>query len=82
MCDFLISDQSLIKENCHNSRANFDIDMEFELGTKPAEKSTAMPKKFDGYVMLARCRIIVIFSIYCEFEAIRKPDCGGMVFKQ
>ena len=32
--DFRISGQSLIKDDCHNSRTNDDIDMKFALVTK------------------------------------------------
>ena len=31
--------------------------------------------------MSRNCDVIVIFSIYSQFEAIRKPDPGRIVFK-
>ena len=30
--------------------------------------------------MSTNCNVIVIFSIYGQFGAIRKPDSGGMVY--
>ena len=38
-------------------------------------------KKFDNYVMSANCDVIVIFPIYCQLGAIRKPESGFRVCK-
>ena len=38
-------------------------------------------KKIDNNVMSNNCDVIVIFLIYCQFGAIRKPDSGKMVCK-
>ena len=38
-------------------------------------------KKFDDDVMSTDCDVIVIFPIYDQFEAIRKPDSGRIVCK-
>ena len=38
-------------------------------------------KKSNVNVMSANCDIIVIFPIYGQFGAIRKPDFGRMVSK-
>ena len=42
--------------------------------TKLYKKNKATSKKFDDDVMLANCNVIVIFPIYGQFRAIRKPD--------
>ena len=39
--DFLISGQSLIKENCHNSRTNDDIDMKLGPVTQSDKRNKA-----------------------------------------
>ena len=66
--DFRISGQSLIKENCHNSRTNGNIDIKFGSLTKIGKK------KFDDGVMLKNCDVIATFPSYGKFGAIRKPD--------
>ena len=43
--DFWISGQSLIKENCHNSRTSNDIDTKLGPVTKLDKKNTTMSKK-------------------------------------
>ena len=40
-----------------------------------------MSKKISDDVMLTNCDVIVIFSIYDQFGAIRKPDSGHIVCK-
>ena len=40
-----------------------------------------MSKKFDDDVMSVNCEVIVIFSIYGQFGAIRKPGSGRIVCK-
>ena len=59
-CNFLISGQSLIKVNFHNSRASDDIYMKFGLVTKPGKREK-QSQKIENDVMLASCDIIVIF---------------------
>ena len=59
--DFRISAQSLIKENCHNSRTSDDIDMEFGPVTKLDKRNKATSKKFDDDVMLENCDAIAVF---------------------
>ena len=39
-----------------------------------------MSKNFDDEVMSKICDVIVIFSIYDQFGAIRKPHSGRRVF--
>ena len=79
--DFRISGQSLLKENCHNSRTGDNIDMKLGPVTKLDNKNKIMLKKIDDDVMLANFEIIEIFPIYGQFGAIRKPDSGCIVCK-
>ena len=53
---FLISGQSFIKENCHNSRTIGDIDMKFGPITK-FDKRNKTSGKFDDEIMLENCGI-------------------------
>ena len=45
------------------------------------KRNKAMSKKFDDDVMSENFDVIVIFSIYCQFGAIQKPDSGHRVCK-
>ena len=49
--DFRISGQSLIKENCHNSRTNDDIDMKLGPVTKLDKRNKTTSKRPDDDVM-------------------------------
>ena len=42
--------------------------------TKPYKRNKTISKKFDDNFMPKNCDVIVIFSIYCQCEAIWKPD--------
>ena len=44
--------------------------------TKRDKRNKATSKKIDDDVMSASCDVIVIFPIYGQFGAIRKPDSG------
>ena len=46
-----LSGQSLIKENCNNSRTSFDIDMKFEPVTKINNRNKKLSKKFGGNII-------------------------------
>ena len=46
-----MSGQSLIEENCHNSRASDDIDMKLEPVSKLDKKNKTTQKKIDNDVM-------------------------------
>ena len=63
MSNFQISGQSLIKENCHNSRTFDDIDMKLEPVTKIHKKNKTMSKKVNADVMSANYDVIVIFLV-------------------
>ena len=73
---FQISGESLINENCHNSRNSNKIDIELGPVTKLDNKNTVTSKKFDSNFMSTNYVVIIIFVIYDEFVAIRKPDSG------
>ena len=73
--DFWISGQSLIKENCQNSRTSDDIDMKFGTETKFDKANKKTSKKIDNDV-------IVNFLICGQFGAIWKPDSGHMSVKR
>ena len=47
--------------------------------TKLNKRNTATSKKFDDGVMSTNCDVIVLFPIYDQFAALRKPDSGCMV---
>ena len=74
--DFRISGQSLTKENCHNSRARDDIGIKLRLVTKLDKRNKTTSKKIDDDIMSGNCDVIVIFPVYGQFGAIRKPDSG------
>ena len=46
---------------------------------KLEKRNKKTSKIFDDYVILENCDIIVIFPIYCQFGAIRKPDSEHIV---
>ena len=79
--DYRISAQSLIKENCHNSRTRDDIDMKLGPVTKLDKRNKTTSKKFDVDVMSENCDVIVIFRIFGQFGAVRRPDSGHRVCK-
>ena len=49
--------------------------------TKVDKRNKTTSKKFDDDVMSAGFDVIVIFPIYGQFGAIRKPDPGRIVGK-
>ena len=55
--------------------------MEFGPVTKLDKRNTITSEKFDNDVPSENCDVIVIFPIYGQFGAIRKPDSGRMVCK-
>ena len=63
-----------MKENCHNSRTNDDIEMKLGPVTKTSNK-------FDDNLMSTNFAVILIFPIYDKFGAIRKPDSEGVAFQ-
>ena len=70
--------QSLIKENCHNSRTSDDIDMKLWPVTKLGKrnKTTSKNWRWPHFGKLWRhCH----FPIYNQFGEFRKPDSGRLV---
>ena len=49
--------------------------------TKLDKKNKTTSKKFDNDIMSQNCDVIVIFPIYSQFGAIRKPNSGCIVSK-
>ena len=49
--------------------------------TKRDKRNKTTSKKFDDEVMSENRDAIVIFAIYGQFGAIRKPDSAGIVCK-
>ena len=45
--------------------------------TKLDKRNKTPTKKFDDNVMSANCDVIVIFPIFGQLGAIRKPDSGS-----
>ena len=70
--NFRISGQSLIKENCNNSRTSDD---------KLDKRNKKTSKKFDVDVMSENCDVIVIFRIFGQFGAVRMRHSGHRVWK-
>ena len=79
--NFRISGQSLKKENCHNSRTCDNTDMKLGTATKLYKRNKTTLKKFEDNLMSANCNVTVIFLIYGQFGAIRKPDSLRIVCK-
>ena len=50
-------------------------------GTKLYKRNKTTPTKFYNDVMSVICDVIVIFSSFGQFRAIRKPDSGCVVCK-
>ena len=47
--------------------------------TKPDKRNKTTSKKFDVDFMSENCDVIVIFLIFGQFGAIRRPDSGHRV---
>ena len=79
--NFQISGQSIIKENCHNSRPSDDIHKKLGPVNKLDKRNKTTPKKLDDAVMSENCNVIAVFPIDGQFGAIRKPDLGRIVLR-
>ena len=77
--NFGISGQSLINKNCHNSRTSNHIDIKLGPVAKLNKRNKTTSQKLHNDVMSINCDVIIIFWIYGQFGAIRKPDSGRMV---
>ena len=72
--NFRISGQSLTKETCHNSGTSDNIDMKLGPVTKLDKRKKTTSKKIGDDIMSENYDVIVIFLIYGQFGAIRKPN--------
>ena len=79
--DFLISAQSLMNKNCHNSRTSDDVDIKLGPVTKFDKRNTATLQKIVDGVISKNCGNIFIFRIYGQFGVIQKPDSRDMICK-
>ena len=82
--DFRISGQSLIKKKIQkfrNSRTSDDIDMKLGPVPKLDKRNKTTSKKLDDDVMPGNCDVIVIFRVFGQFGAVRRPDSGHRVCK-
>ena len=68
---FWISGQSLIKENCNNSRTSDDIDMKRGPVTKIDKGNKKTSKKIHDDVISLNCDVIVIFQFMADLEQSR-----------
>ena len=66
--NFWITGQSLMKENCQNSRYGNDIDIKLRPVTKLDKRNKIPSKQFDNDVMSENYDIIFIFPIYGHLE--------------
>ena len=62
--DCQISNQSFVKENRHNSRTKYDIDITLGPVTERDKRNTTISKKIDDNFMSENCVVIVSFPIY------------------
>ena len=57
-----------------NSRTSDNIDMKLGQVTKRDKRNKSPSKKFADNIMTENYGVIVIFTIYGQFRALRKPD--------
>ena len=76
---FRIPGQSLIKENCHNSRTSDDIDMKVGPVTKLYKKNKTTSKKLAMKSCLQTVTSWSFLSVYDQFWAIQELDSGRRV---
>ena len=77
---FQISGPSFTDENCHNLRNSHDIDNELGAITKLDKSNKATSKKWLWH-HVSKCDVIVLYPIYEQFAATRRPDSKLMVCK-
>ena len=49
--------------------------------TKHDKRNKTTSKKVDADIISESCDIIVIFQIFCQFGAVRRPDSGNIVYR-
>ena len=55
--------------------------MKLEPVTKHDNRNKTRPKKFDVDIMLENCDVIVIFWVFAQFGAVRRPNSGRRACK-
>ena len=55
--------------------------MKLEPATKLDKRNKTTSKKFDDDLMSKNCDVIIIFRIFDQFGAVRRPDSGHRVCK-
>ena len=78
---FPISGQSLVKENCHNSRVRDDIDMKLGPVTTIGKRNKTTSNKIDDDVMSENCDVTAIYRIFGQFGADARLDSWHRVCK-
>ena len=78
--DFQVPDQSIIKENCHNSRANNDIDIKLGTITKIDKNKTTMSKTFTMTSCPKILTSLLFFQFMTNLEQFRSwiPDAWSV----
>ena len=74
-----MSGESLIKENYHNSKTSDDVRMKLGPVTKLGKRNKGTSKNIDDDVNSVNFLVILIFTIYDQFGAYRKPDFRCLV---
>ena len=72
--DFRIPSESLIKENCHNSRASDDIDMKLGPIAKLDERKKNTSKKLTSYQKIVTSLSFFQFMVNLEQSRSWIPD--------
>ena len=81
MSNFRISDQSLINQNCLNSRTSIDVDIKLGQVTKTDMRNWATSKIFDDDFMSINCDTFFISPVYDQFLKTWKPNSEHVVRK-
>ena len=81
MSNFRISDQSLINQNCLNSRTSIDVEMKLGQVTKLDKRNRATSKMFDDDFMPINCDPFFISPVYGQFVKIWRQNSEHMVHK-
>ena len=55
--------------------------MEFGPVTKFDKRDKTTSKNFDVYIMSEKCDVVVIFRIFGQFGAVRRPDSEHRICK-
>ena len=81
MSNFRISDQSLINQNCLNSRTSIDVEIKLGQVIKLDKRNRATSKIFDDDFMPINCDAFFISPVYGQFVKICRQNFEHMVRK-